>query len=79
MEAAMGTVNMAAILGLSVEDRITLAERIWDSIAADATTLPLTEEQREELERRLDDHRPTPHEVIGWEEARARTRAKLSK
>jgi putative addiction module component (TIGR02574 family) len=75
----MGRVDMADILGLSVEDRITLAERIWDSIAADAATLPLTEEQRLELECRLEDHRRNPNDVVGWEEVEARIRAKLTK
>jgi putative addiction module component (TIGR02574 family) len=39
---------------LSVEQRIRLVEELWDSIAADQATLPLTDEQRAELDRRLD-------------------------
>jgi putative addiction module component (TIGR02574 family) len=39
---------------LSVEQRIRLVEELWDSIAADHATLPLTDEQRAELDRRLD-------------------------
>jgi putative addiction module component (TIGR02574 family) len=74
----MGKVDMADILGLSVEDRIALAERIWDSIAAEAATLPLTEQQRVELERRLEDHRQNPTDIVGWEEAEARIRARLT-
>ena len=35
---------------LSVEERLSLVEEIWDSIA-EAT--PLTEAQREELDRRM--------------------------
>lgn len=41
---------------LSVADRIRLVEDLWDSIAADQSTLPLTEEQRAELDRRLNDY-----------------------
>ena len=39
---------------LPVEDRIKLVEDLWDSIAADQQILPLTAEQRNELDRRLD-------------------------
>ncbi|QKT03596.1 addiction module protein [Ectothiorhodospiraceae bacterium 2226] len=39
---------------LSVEQRIRLVEELWDSIAADQSALPLTDEQRAELDRRLD-------------------------
>lgn len=39
---------------LPVEDRIRLVEDLWDSIAQDQTVLPLTPEQIEELDRRLD-------------------------
>lgn len=39
---------------LPVEQRIRLVEELWDSIAADQEALPLTEEQRAELNRRLD-------------------------
>ena len=75
----MARVDMADILDLSVEDRIALAERIWDSVAADASTVPLTEEQRIELERRLEDHQRNPNDVVSWEEAEARIRSKLRK
>ena len=70
---------MAGIMGLSVEDRITLAQRIWDSIAADPAAVALTDEQRAELERRLADHQDNPADVVGWEEAEARIRAQLKK
>jgi putative addiction module component (TIGR02574 family) len=39
---------------LPIADRIKLVEDLWDSIAADQNALPLTPEQREELDRRLD-------------------------
>ncbi len=39
---------------LPVEERIKLVEDLWDSIAADQQALPLTAEQRDELDRRLD-------------------------
>ena len=39
---------------LSIDERMQLVEDIWDSIAADQAVLPLTDEQRVELDRRLD-------------------------
>ena len=39
---------------LPVEERIKLVEELWDSIAADQKALPLTAEQKAELDRRLD-------------------------
>lgn len=39
---------------LPVDERIRLVEDLWDSIAADQKLLPLTAEQRAELDHRLD-------------------------
>ena len=43
-----------ALRDLPVEQRIELVEALWDSIAADQEALPLTDEQRVELDRRLE-------------------------
>ena len=37
-----------------IGERIQLVEDLWDRIAADQALLPLTDEQRAELDRRLD-------------------------
>ncbi len=42
------------IQNLSINDRLQLVEDIWDSIAADQANLQMTDEQRIELDRRLD-------------------------
>lgn len=39
---------------LPLDERIRLVEDLWDSIAADQNLLPLTPDQRAELDRRLD-------------------------
>jgi putative addiction module component (TIGR02574 family) len=44
---------VAEILELPVADRMRLVEAIWDSISAAPEALPLTDWQREELDRRL--------------------------
>ena len=39
---------------IPIGERIRLVEDLWDSIAADQDNLPLTDEQKTELNRRLD-------------------------
>ena len=61
---------------LSVEERIALVEELWDSIA-EAT--PLTATQRAELDRRLEDHKRNPEDVIPWEAVKASITARLKR
>ncbi len=42
------------IQDLSINDRLQLVEDIWDSIAADQMILHMTDEQKIEIDRRLD-------------------------
>jgi len=44
----------AKLQELPIDERIRLVEDLWDSIAADQKALPLTPEQRTELDHRLD-------------------------
>jgi putative addiction module component (TIGR02574 family) len=64
---------------MSLEDRLALVQEIWDSIAADAEQLPLTEAQRRELERRLAAHAADPSKVIPWEEVKAQALARAKR
>ena len=66
----MSKVSLTDVLQLSVSERIQLVEDIWDSIAALPEALTLTEAQRQELDRRLDDHLAHPDDVIPWEEVK---------
>jgi putative addiction module component (TIGR02574 family) len=61
---------------LSVEDRIALAQALWDSIAQEVEQAPLTPAQRQELERRLADSIARPDAVTPWEEVKARALAR---
>ena len=47
---------MANLNRLPIVEKIQLVEDLWDSIAADQASLPLTAEQREELDKRLDSY-----------------------
>lgn len=49
---------------LDLSERLQLVEDLWDSVAARATTLPITEAQREELDRRLAVHHANPSRGI---------------
>jgi putative addiction module component (TIGR02574 family) len=53
---------------LSVEDRLALIEEIWESLSGSESAIALTDAQREELDRRLADHRANPADVVSWEE-----------
>ena len=57
---------------LSIEERILLIEEIWDSIEAEQEMLELTEEQKSELDRRLESYRKNPGESVTWESVKSR-------
>jgi len=70
----MSTIDWNTIRSLSVDDRLTLVEAIWDSIAAEQEQLPLTDEQRAELDIRIADMEADPQGGSSWEEVKARLR-----
>src|SRR5229473_2967486 len=45
---------------LSIAERIQLAEDLWDSIPPEGADIPLTEAQKAELERRIEDLERNP-------------------
>lgn len=45
------------IQDLTIDERLRLVEDIWDSIAAEQDALPVTPEQRRELDSRLEAYR----------------------
>jgi len=60
------------ILGLPVADRLRAVEEIWESIVAAPDSLPLSESQQRELERRLKLHEENPEAAQPWESVRSR-------
>ena len=64
----------AEILELSVAERIQIVEDIWDSIAAVPEAVPLSEDQKEELDRRLEAYHLNPDAGSPWIEVRERIR-----
>ena len=63
--------SVTEILGLPVAERIRLVELIWDSIAAVPETVPVSDELKAELDRRLSEFEANP-EGSPWEEVRER-------
>jgi putative addiction module component (TIGR02574 family) len=62
----------ADILSLSVEERIQLVEDIWDSIAVVPEAVSLSEEQKRELDRRLEAYQWNPDAGSPWNEVKGR-------
>jgi putative addiction module component (TIGR02574 family) len=71
------TLQALGIDRLSVAERIDLIGEIWDSIAADVEKAPLTEAQRQEIDRRLAAHKADPQAAIPWEQVEAEALARL--
>lgn len=63
---------------LSPEERLRMIEELWDSLSEQSGSVPLTDSQREELDRRLDDLERSGPEGIPWEEVlrQIRTRSR---
>jgi putative addiction module component (TIGR02574 family) len=57
------------IEGLSASEKAELLDAVWQSLEADA--LELTDEQRSELDHRIERHSEDPDNVVLWEQVRA--------
>jgi putative addiction module component (TIGR02574 family) len=68
----MSSIEMSAVLGLPVAERLRLVEAIWDSIAEHPDALPLSDAEREELDRRCTDYLKNPTAGASWSEVKAR-------
>jgi putative addiction module component (TIGR02574 family) len=68
----MKQLPFAELLELPVEDRIRLVELIWDSIAAVPEAIPVSDELKAELNRRLAEFEADPQAGSPWEEVRKR-------
>ncbi|MEX0776245.1 MAG: addiction module protein [Phycisphaeraceae bacterium] len=70
------TIQELGIDQLSVDDRLAVAEAIWDSVAREVEAAPRSEPQRAELQRRLADSMAHPEAVTPWVVVKARALAK---
>ena len=65
-------IDLTEVLALPVDERIEIAQSIWDSVAAVPEAVQLTEGQRLELEERLQAYREDPRAGSPWPEVRDR-------
>ena len=65
------------IQDLSLDERLKLVEDVWDSIAAEQAAVPMTPEQKCELDARLDAYRVDRDRGEPATEAIERIRARL--
>lgn len=68
----MTTLVKANVLSLSIPERIQLVEDIWDTIAEVPEAITLTDEQKAELDRRLDAYHLDPEAGSPWGVVRER-------
>ncbi len=73
------TIEELGLDQLSIEDRLAVAESIWNSVSREIAAAPLTAPQRAELERRLADSIARPDAVTSWEVIKARALARARK
>lgn len=73
------SIKSLGIHRLPLEERLALVEEIWDSIAADSAAVPLTEAQRAELQKRIEEDDTHPDDLTSWEQVKASTLSRLGK
>jgi putative addiction module component (TIGR02574 family) len=71
------TLQALGIDRLSFAERLALVQDLWDSIAAEVEQAPLSEAQRQEVDRRLAAHEANPQAAIPWEQVEAEALARL--
>jgi putative addiction module component (TIGR02574 family) len=68
----MSILNRSEVLKLTLNERIQLVEDIWDSIVEFPDVVSLTDSQKLELERRLDEYHRDPKAGSPWSLVRDR-------
>ncbi len=68
----MPPISLEELLKLPPAQRVEIALALWDSLeeAEVDVLLPLTEEQKAELDRRMAEHERDPNSAIPWEQVR---------
>lgn len=62
---------------LDINEQIELVEAIWNGIVSRNATPSLTDEQKMELDRRIEYLSVNPCDVMSWDEAKAAALAKI--
>ena len=64
----MKKISATDALDLSIPERIQLVEDIWDTIAAKADSIELTEEEKKIIDTRLEKYHQNPELGSPWED-----------
>lgn len=70
----MARITVDQLLDLPLAERVELAQALWDSVAANPENMPLTEEQRQELDRRLEAYEQDPASGASWDSIKSSLR-----
>jgi putative addiction module component (TIGR02574 family) len=62
---------------LSIPERILIVESIWDSILASQESIRVTEEQKAELDKRLDEYQNKTKHGASWTEVKKRIQSQI--
>ena len=68
------TLRLVTFEEMSPSERILYVQELWDRIAEEPESVPVSEEWKTELGRRLEAHRADPAAAIPWEQVKARLR-----
>ena len=68
----MASISIDQLLKLPPAERVEIALALWDSLEDSEldVLLPLTDEQKAELDRRLAEHERDPGSAIPWDQVR---------
>jgi putative addiction module component (TIGR02574 family) len=64
--------EFAALFQLPVQERMDLAQALWDSVAEDDSEYSLPQWQLDELEARIARHKAGKTTLVSWDEVRQR-------
>jgi putative addiction module component (TIGR02574 family) len=64
----MKKITATDTLSLSIPERIQLVEDIWDTIAAEAQSIDLTEDEKRIIDERLEAYHRNPDLGSPWED-----------
>lgn len=64
--------DIPEILRLSTAEKILLVEDLWNSIAADQSSIPVPQSHKDELEKRLKRYKAHPGDLLSLKELQSR-------
>ncbi|MCP4755006.1 MAG: addiction module protein [Proteobacteria bacterium] len=64
----MKPITAADTLGLSIPERIQLVEDIWDTIAIEAESIEITDEEKKIIDKRLNAYHKNPEAGSPWKD-----------